>query len=406
MTVLAPANAPVNPSTTSHLLAQLEAELNLRFFERRDAINAVLICLLARQHGFVLGPPGTAKSELLEMVCRSIVGAKYWRILLDRQMGKEESFGQIDQPLFLQTGEWRRDTVDTLADAHVALLDEVGNTGPSVLNAYLTAMNERMFKAGKTWDDIPLLSAFGASNFVLEDGMEAMWDRFPVRFEVGDIVEDGNFLALLEMAAGQRPQAQVTTTIPLPQLLNAIHVEVPAIFIPAHVFDAVRQLRSDLAAEQVHASPRRWAQSTRLLKASAFLAGRSEVDEDDLSIFRHVLWDVPEQRAMVERKVVGFTSSTALVAVELAEKVNEIMIEVGNRVGRSLEDRALYGADAMHTLSELSKELDSALATATSEGRATARLDAVRERISEAFTEVYVVCMNTPRERAVGMGRR
>lgn len=404
MTVTAPANAPV--ITTHALLRQLESELNLRFFERRDAINAVLICLLARQHGFVLGPPGTAKSELLEMVCRAIVGAKYWRILLDRQMGKEESFGQIDQPLFLQTGEWRRDTADTLADAHVALLDEVGNTGPSVLNAYLTAMNERMFKAGKTWDDIPLLSAFGASNYVLEDGMEAMWDRFPVRFSVGDIVEDGNFLAMLEMAAGQRPQADVTTTIPLPMLQQAIRVEVPSIFIPAHVFDAVRQLRSDLAAEQIKASPRRWAQSTRLLKASAYLAGRSEVDEDDLSIFRHVLWDVPEQAAMVERKVLGFTSAVSKAAIELAERVDAVMIEVEKRKAKSLAERALYGADAMHALGLVEGDLDAAISRATDEDRTTAPLEEVRAALIQAEIAVYVVCMNTPEERAKAMARR
>ena len=53
--------------TTSHraALAQVRAELKQRFFERDDVVDGLLTALLAQLHVVLLGPPGTAKSALV-----------------------------------------------------------------------------------------------------------------------------------------------------------------------------------------------------------------------------------------------------------------------------------------------------------------------------------------------------
>ena len=45
-------------------IAQLRAELNTRFPERKDVIDGCLCAILAGEHVLLLGPPGTAKSAL------------------------------------------------------------------------------------------------------------------------------------------------------------------------------------------------------------------------------------------------------------------------------------------------------------------------------------------------------
>lgn len=393
-------SAPTVTSAVPATLRQLEIELNEKFFERRDAIRTILITLLARQHGFILGPPGVAKSELLESICKAITGANYWRVLLDRQMGKEEMFGQIDQARFLKDGVWARDIRDTFADCHVALHDEAGNTGPSVMNPALTAMNERRFNPGDGWMDIPLISAFGASNYVLDESMIAMWDRYTTRFTVGDIVEDGNFLALMRQSSGMQARPVITTAVDLSDLLRAINVEVPSVVVPEHVLEALRQLRSDLKAEQITPSTRRWANSMRLLQASAFLDGRSVVDEDDLAIERHVLWDRPDQEQLVERKVMALTSPMTRVAMELSAQLDEIDAEIDARAGTAVVDRAAYGGTAQYETGVIAKKLEQQIAQAISEQRNTTVLEQVREQVVQTQIKTLVQCMNMPADRA------
>lgn len=66
-----PLSAPGSPPDPTPLVATLtpilpalqalEAHLTARFIERRSAIRAILVALLARHHCLLLGPPGAAK---------------------------------------------------------------------------------------------------------------------------------------------------------------------------------------------------------------------------------------------------------------------------------------------------------------------------------------------------------
>src|SRR5690606_35640376 len=59
-------------------------ELAERFYERADVVRTLMVTLLAGQHSLVLGPPGTAKSELARELTGRIEGAAYWEILLSK----------------------------------------------------------------------------------------------------------------------------------------------------------------------------------------------------------------------------------------------------------------------------------------------------------------------------------
>lgn len=407
MTMTAPPRtskaAAIVPSTATNL-REMERELNLIFLERTEVLRALFVTLLAAANGFILGPPGTAKSEMLEMLCMSFPGAKYFRVLMDKMMGKEDIAGAIDVPDYVKNGHWGRDITDTLMDCHLALLDETGNTGPLVMNTMLTAMNERRNKPNGKWIDIPAISIFGASNFYLED-MPAAWDRFLTRVEVDDIQEDANFEIFLARKAGTIAIPPITTLVALADLQYAIKHDVPAVTLPSGVQDAIRQLRVDLRGEGINASTRRWGQATRLVQANAFLEGRTVADEDDLQPLQHCLWENPTDRLTVKRKVLALTSPVTKLAVELAGMLDSISAEVDARTGMnvSTSDRAAYGGTAQFEINEIQTKLTEGLEDANRQGRSTTQLAAVGQQIKTLRAKVYVVCMNVTPERAANM---
>src|SRR5688572_21974842 len=53
---------------------QIEAELSRTFLERDETIRAIMLTVLARQHAILLGPPGTAKSDMINSLSDRIAG--------------------------------------------------------------------------------------------------------------------------------------------------------------------------------------------------------------------------------------------------------------------------------------------------------------------------------------------
>jgi MoxR-like ATPase len=67
---------------TAERLRAICDELSDRLYERADVVRTLVVTLPAGQHSLVLGPPGTAKSELARELTGRVEGASYWEILL------------------------------------------------------------------------------------------------------------------------------------------------------------------------------------------------------------------------------------------------------------------------------------------------------------------------------------
>ncbi len=389
--------------TIDTALRSIVAELGDEFLERRDHIEAMAIAWLSGQHVFWLGDPGTGKSAMARAGCARIIGGRYWETLLDRQLPQETLFGPVDIKEFEATGDWHRRVDGYLPTATIAFLDEIGKAGPAVLNALLTALNERLYHNNSKPVEIPLISVVAASNEELEPELGAMWDRFLIRQMVEPIREPGNFAALLSSAVTTRV-ITAPTTITLDQLNHARLVEVPAITLPPGVVDTILELRGELRGEQVRPSDRRWKQSMRVLQASAYLNGRSAVDEDDLAVLRHVLWDVVEQIPTVERSVLSRTSPLTKAALDIQAGLETIEAEIDARHGQSVATRAEYGGQANALLGELTRRLADNIEQANRQGRSTAKLDSVRDQLRAVKVRVFTDCLNMPADRAALIG--
>lgn len=345
LSTLAPLPQPATISPLAQL-HRLEAELNTVLIERQEAVRAALVALIAGHNMVLLGPPGCGKSLIVTELAQRIrdngaigsssgggngsgtngtggssSGLSCFTLLMTRYTDPDEVFGPVSLSA-LKQDERRRTLTHRLAEAHVAFLDEVFKANSAVLNALLTVLNEREFdNGGPTRLKLPLISLFGASNELPEGReLEAFWDRFLLRLVINPVSEAG-FAKLIDLLTG--PRLLPTAFLGLAELHSLQSQARRLPFSPA-VKGAYLRLRRELGGKGIRASDRRWGQCLSLLQAHALIEGRRTVEEDDLIILDHALWNTPEERADIKKAVGQLANPVAAKALEYFDTATSV----------------------------------------------------------------------------------
>ena len=282
--------------------------LKTTFVAKDELIELLMTCAVAQEHLLIVGPPGTAKSELIKrfaLLCSndqtSVNGnnVNYFEYLLTRFTEPNEIFGPVDIAAFREGRGTQRNTYGMLPHAEVAFLDEVFKANSAILNALLTILNERVFYNGSKRQNVPLLFAVGATNEVPDDReLFALYDRFLLRIWT-DNVEESLFPELFQrgwklererIAGGYGLKlANIITTDTLRQLNRALE-KVDLGLIAQQYREVIRRIR----AEGIQISDRRVVKLLKLIAASALRHKREVADPSDFWVLRHI-WNNAEQ---------------------------------------------------------------------------------------------------------------
>ncbi|MBZ0134737.1 MAG: AAA family ATPase [Planctomycetes bacterium] len=275
-------------------------KLKQRFVDRDEVIELIALAVVAGEHLFLYGPPGTAKSALIRHFSGD-VEAPYFEYMLTRFSEPNEIFGPVD------IARLREGVVATITDgmlprAEFVFLDEIFNANSAILNNLLTVLNERTYRRGAELHKLPLLSLFSASNSLPEDdALRALFDRFLLRCHVDNLPRE-NMSALLRAGWDLEQPVEQTHAVTSEELrrLAARLWSIDLSSIREAYMDAVFKVR-DLG---IDFSDRRAVKVQKLLAASAILCGRDRAQPGDLWVLRYV-WDREEQIAPLRALVNG-----------------------------------------------------------------------------------------------------
>ena len=298
-------------------IGKIRAHLVGATLEREQQIELLLLGLVAQEHTVMVGPPGTAKSMLCDMVAECVDGT-HMSHLMSKFTTPDEVFGGVDFKALQKDGLHKRNLKGNLADVEIAFLDEIFKSNGAMFDALLKILNEGKYRDQAHGEiKVPLRFVMGASNEYPDETNAAAYDRFVLRDRVHYITGTRNQIKLAKLKLSNvtvpTTPCQVTTAE-----LDAVHAALSGIQIPDAVLTQLVKLRADLASDGIIVSDRRFCKALRVLQAAAWLEGETEVSVDDLSVLRFLWWDKPaEQDRLIALLGALDRSSTAKAIAEI-----------------------------------------------------------------------------------------
>ena len=362
---------------------QLLGEMNRGIYEKETEISLSLLAALAGESIILLGPPGVAKSMVARQLKTAFRDAQSFEYLMSRFSTPDEIFGPVSIQKLKTSDTYERAMEGYLPTADVVFLDEIWKAGPAIQNTLLTVINEKIFRNGNREMHLPLKLLVAASNELPAkgEGLEALWDRFVIRIESRPIKLEKNFRAmLLESHADFSGSTGILGHADFADNADFSDLKITAeeyaewaekickIGVKEEVLDAISAIRKSLravnvdeAAERrnIYVSDRRWKNIVRLLRTSAFMQDREEVDICDLLPIYHCLWQGPEGRDAIRNIVIRALFSP--FADKLVEMKNALAEDIKyHRVRRNPEDGRDYEGEIENLsdgLTSLEKQL-------------------------------------------------
>lgn len=325
-------------------LRNLLMYLNTGLYEKENAIRLSILCAIAGESIFFLGPPGTAKSMISRRIQKAFKDdTKYFEYLMNEFSTPDEICGPVSLKS-LEHDSYIRKTEGFLPTANIAFLDEIWKSGPAILNTLLTLINEKKFHNGNKTEKVPLKILLAASNELPEknSGLEALYDRFIIRLMVNPVTNKKDFVSMITS----------TTNVILPEdfeLSNLISLDeieswqnqINKIEVPEIVLEVIHSIRDSITnyneslkikdeksekdqdddffeedeedeeeeeekkekeeeKNPIYISDRRWKKIIHILRTSAFINDRNKVDITDCSLIWNCLWSTQEEITLVK----------------------------------------------------------------------------------------------------------
>ena len=279
-------------STIEHILTELRKVI----VGQDEAIEQILVALLAEGHALIEGVPGTAKTLTVKTLAR-IIGADFSRIQFTPDLMPSDITGTNVFNIATSDFTLRRGPIFT----DVLLADEINRTPPKTQAALLEAMEERQATIdGEPHQLSPLFTVLATENPIEYEGTypvpEAQLDRFLLKILIDYPTEQAEQQVIANWDAGfnaRRLDRVDIRQLPDADAISRCRAEVRSARmepgVQRYIVDIVRRTRAHPSV-QYGASPRASVALLLCSKALAALRGREFATPDDVrDIARPVL---------------------------------------------------------------------------------------------------------------------
>jgi MoxR-like ATPase len=294
-------------------LHRFRTSLGRFFVQKQELIDLMLVAAVAQEPLLLVGPPGTAKSDLVLKFKDGlgITDEDYFEYMLTRFTEPSEIIGPIDIGL-LREGRYVRREQGKLPTARLAFLDEIFKSNSAILNILLTIINERKFYQDGAPQPVRLRVLFAATNEVPEQSeLAALKDRFCLKAESRS-VQEHHFTELIDAGVqsevykglNQKPWAEGHCSLDDIVKANRYLMLTFArrhrqgrgeeqsdrqVFFPPEVFDEFQRLVKVLVREhKIFISDRKLVKLYKLFRVRAWLFSGGTVSRDDLRLLAYL----------------------------------------------------------------------------------------------------------------------
>ena len=293
-------------------LVPLRRLLDERIVGHDDEKEALLLGLVCREHIYLQGPPGTAKTLMAEVAARG-ADLAFFFYQFHRDTRLSELVGDVvleRRPLPADEGERIHQRIEPggILTARVCVLDDISRAPGEALNVLLRVLNERRFGE----DEIPLLCAIATSNPFQDDYYNepldpANLDRFAIQLRVEGLLQGTAEAPARELLDRFARSAEPDPAPPEPVVagdqLDALHARLGRVQVPAAVQDGLLEFLRILIGEYECSEQNSLltdrtflVKAVKLLRGRALLAGRETVEPGDLAVLRWMTtFRVPEE---------------------------------------------------------------------------------------------------------------
>lgn len=282
-------------------------------YEREELVRILMLAILSKDHMFMYGPPGSAKTVVATALYLLTKDRTFFSYLMTDFTQYDEIFGK---EVVLTQGTMPVRVLDKkLPTAYYAFVDEIFKGSAEILNSYLTIFNERLFDDGYNGRiSVPLCTVLAASNeFPRTSYLKALFERFPLRIPVPNIKQFENRVNIFNGEV--IPLNDIDIEIIEEEDINYVQKHYRKIkftkenaLLLNHIINTLHDLmNSDNKDNKVETlyeiSGRTMGKIGAMLRLSAYVNMRENTDISDLLILRYMVWSNMFERGRVLPKL-------------------------------------------------------------------------------------------------------
>ncbi len=277
--------------------------VNSRVINRADVVEQIFCALLTGEHALVQSRTGVAKSLMTEQIFRMFTGARYFKVQASKEQQPDTYFGGMDLEE-LKKGRIVHNTAGSLVESEFGFIDEIFDANDYTLRSLLSLLNERELILGVQHQHAAIHTVVAATNYLrISEITEALLDRFsyqsviyPDKDPYAQYLISQQYLRHGGQAAAPPKQIDYSLLREVTMICTG-RSEQMTITIPpevAYYANVVIRYYEELRNRQLagrpelmpgrdfYISPRKQMKALDLLRAIAFMHGRSTVSQDDV----------------------------------------------------------------------------------------------------------------------------